>query len=487
VIKLEQNYRSTQTILSAANAVIANNRGGIAKRLWSELGAGVKLHLGTLADEHAEARYVVGEIERLVDEGVARAEIAVLYRTNALSRVIEDTLVRHEIAYQVIGGTKFYERAEIKDAIAYLSLLVNPSDAVSFARIANTPRRGLGQTSLARIISHAATAGIPVWDAASDPEQIPALAAAAVKAMRRFMDTMNELRPLAGIRPSAEESAEEVQPVSTPLSVGDLLRAVLSKTGYLEALEAERTIEAQGRIENLEELVEVGREFDAAAEAGEDTLAVFLQQVALLADADSRSDEEGLVTLMTVHNAKGLEYPVVFITGCEDGVFPHSRALDEGGLDEERRLFYVGVTRAMRELYLTWARRRAVFGAQSFGVPSRFLGEIPPELVEETEPGARSWNGDLGTARAGLDGVGTAPAAARDPSLARWAPSRGGGSSEHGTASRPGFRMGDDLIHAAFGEGVVTGVEPGGVIVVRFAGDGSERKLMAAYAPLSRR
>jgi DNA helicase-2/ATP-dependent DNA helicase PcrA len=329
-----------------------------------------------------------------------------------------------------------------------------------------------------------------VWDAASAPEQIPALGAAAVKAMRRFMDTMNELRALAGARPSAGEPADgEIQSASTPVSVGDLLQTVLSRTGYLEALEAERTIEAQGRIENLEELIEVGREFDAAAQAGENTLAVFLQQVALLADADSRSDEEGLVTLMTVHNAKGLEYPVVFITGCEDGVFPHSRALDEGGLDEERRLFYVGVTRAMRELYLTWARRRAVFGAQSFGVPSRFLGEIPPELVEETEPGRRSWNGDLAASSRGVDAAGgTAAGAARDPILARWASSRGGGvSSTDGAALTPGFRMGEDLVHAAFGEGVVTGVEPGGVIVVRFAGDGSERKLMADYAPLSRR
>jgi DNA helicase II / ATP-dependent DNA helicase PcrA len=490
VIKLEQNYRSTQTILSAANALIANNRGGIVKRLWSELGTGERLHLGTLADEHAEARYVVGEIERLLDEGVARAEIAVLYRTNALSRVIEDTLVRHEIAYQVIGGTKFYERAEIKDAIAYLSLLANPSDAVSFGRVANTPRRGLGQTSLARVISHAAGAGIPVWDAASAPEEIPGLGAAAVKAMRRFMDTMNELRALAGARPSAEESSDDsVQPASTPVSLGDLLQTLLSRTGYLEALEAERTIEAQGRIENLDELVEVGREFDAAAEAGENTPAVFLQQVALLADADSRSDEEGLVTLMTVHNAKGLEYPVVFITGCEDGVFPHARALDEGGLDEERRLFYVGVTRAMRELYLTWARRRAVFGAQSFGVPSRFLGEIPSELVEETEPGRRSWNWGPGAASPAVDGPGrTAAGAAREPTLARWVSSRGGGvSSTDGIASGPGFRMGDDLVHAAFGEGVVTGVEPGGVIVVRFAGDGSERKLMAEYAPVTKR
>src|SRR5271168_3484590 len=309
VVKLEQNYRSTETILSAANAVIANNHGGIAKRLWSELGEGEKIQLRALDDEHAEARFVVGEIERLLDEGAARAEIAVLYRTNAMSRVLEDTLVRREIAYQVIGGTKFYERAEIKDAIAYLSLLANPFDVVSFTRVANTPRRGLGQTSLSRIVAHSASVGVSVWEAASAPDRIPGLGAAAIKSLRRFMDTMDELR----LRLEQETT------------VADLLEATLSQTGYIDALEAERTIEAQGRIENLEQLVQVGREFDTSAPEGEGTLEVFLQQIALVADADSRTEDEGLVTLMTLHNAKGLEYPVVFISGCEDGVFPHSR------------------------------------------------------------------------------------------------------------------------------------------------------------------
>jgi DNA helicase II / ATP-dependent DNA helicase PcrA len=464
VVKLEQNYRSTQTILSAANAVIANNRGGIAKRLWSELGQGDQIELRGLDDEHAEARYVVGEIQRLLDEGAARAEIAVLYRTNAMSRVIEDTLVRSEIAYQVIGGTKFYERAEVKDAIAYLSLLANPFDVVSFTRIANSPRRGIGATSLTRITTHAATLGSSIWEVAAKPHEVPGLAPAAVKALARFMATMEELQSLAEKAP-----------------IGELLEAVLSRTGYLEALEAERTIESEGRIENLEQLVEVGREFDAAAAEGEGTLDVFLQQIALIADADTRSDDEGLITLMTLHNAKGLEYPTVFITGLEEGVFPHSRSLDEGSLEEERRLFYVGVTRAMRRLYLTYARRRAVFGSQAYGLRSRFLDEVPTELVHEpVESMLRGATWDAGgfTARRNLD-----------------TPARRGGPGD-GAAARarirpredvPLYRLGEDVVHAAFGEGVVTGVEPGGVIVVRFAADGSERKLMAEYAPVTRR
>jgi DNA helicase-2/ATP-dependent DNA helicase PcrA len=462
VVKLEQNYRSTETILRAANAVIANNRGGIAKRLWSELGQGDQIELRSLEDEHAEARFVVGEILRLLDEGAARSEIAVLYRTNAMSRVIEDALVRNEIAYQVIGGTRFYERAEIKDAIAYLSLLANPADVVSFTRIANSPRRGIGATTLSRVVAQAATLGEPVWDLAAAPEEVAGLGSAAVKALRRFMDTMGELRVLAGTTPAGEGEA-----APAPAPVGELIAAVLAQSGYLEALEAERTIEAQGRIENLEQLVEVGREFDAAAADGEDALDVFLQQIALIADADTRSDAEGLITLMTLHNAKGLEYPTVFIAGCEDGVFPHSRSVEEGGLEEERRLFYVGVTRAMQRLYLTHARRRAVFGAQSYGLRSRFLDEIPAELLHEPidtvlRPGLGFGSGAPGTITA---------ADARRPQAA---------PDVH-------FRLGEDIVHAAFGDGVVTGVEPGGVIVVRFAEDGSERKLMAEYAPVSRR
>ncbi len=466
VVKLEQNYRSTETILQAANAVIANNRGGIAKRLWSENGQGDQIQLRPLDDEHSEARYVVGEIQRLVDEGASRSEIAVLYRTNAMSRVIEDTLVRQEIAYQVIGGTKFYERAEVKDLIAYLTLLSNPFDVVSFTRVANSPRRGIGQTSLARVTNYAASIDASVWDAAAAPEQVPGLGSAAVKALRRFMDTMEELRALAA-RPET--------------AVGELIEAVLSQSGYIEALEAERTIEAQGRIENLEQLVEVGREFDVSAPEGEGTLDLFLQEVSLVADADTRSDDEGLVTLMTLHNAKGLEYPIVFIAGCEDGVFPHSRAIDEGSLEEERRLFYVGITRAMRQLYLTYARRRSVFGAQTFGLPSRFLDEIPAALLEEPQqtvfrPGAPI----TGWSRASAG-------AATVPSAARWGAPTQAVRERDAPAAGAQFRLGEDVVHAAFGDGVVTGVEPGGVIVVRFAGDGSERKLMAEYAPVSRR
>jgi DNA helicase-2/ATP-dependent DNA helicase PcrA len=471
VVKLEQNYRSTETILSAANAVISNNRGGIAKRLWSELGQGDQIQLRPLQDEHAEARFVVGEIQRLVDEGASRAEIAVLYRTNAMSRVIEDALVRNEIAYQVIGGTKFYERAEIKDAIAYLQLLGNPFDVVSFSRIANSPRRGIGQTSLARLIGHAASIDVPVWEAAARADQVPGLGTAAIKALERFMGVMGELRRLT--------LAEDGGPAAP---IAELLEAMLAQSGYIEALEAERTIEAQGRIENLEQLVEVGREFDLAAPAGEGTLEVFLQEVALVADADTRTDDEGLVTLMTLHNAKGLEYPTVFIAGCEDGVFPHSRAIDEGGLEEERRLFYVGITRAMRSLYLTYARRRAVFGAQSYGMPSRFLAEIPADLLEE--PRETAFRPGLTGGFPPLGG----PGARRSSPQSSWgtapaAPASAGTVAQPG----PGFRLGEDVVHAAFGEGVVTGVEPGGVIVVRFAGDGSERKLMAEYAPVSRR
>jgi len=488
VVKLEQNYRSTETILSAANAVIANNRGQIGKRLWSELGQGDQIHVRALQDEHAEARYVVGEIQRLVDEGASRAEIAVLYRTNAMSRVIEDNLVRSEIGYQVIGGTKFYERAEIKDAIAYLTLLANPYDVVSFTRVANSPRRGIGATTLARVTAHAAAMDVSVWEAAASPRQVPGLGAAAVKALGRFMATMAELRAMTGSEPLGGEVDDDLEEGFSQLSTGaereeserrgdgvpiaELLEAVLAQTGYIEALEAERSIEAQGRIENLEQLVEVGREFDGSE--GEDTLERFLQEIALVADADGRTDDEGLVTLMTLHNAKGLEYPTVFITGLEDGVFPHSRAIDEGGLEEERRLFYVGVTRAMRKLYLTHARRRAVFGAQSYGMPSRFLAEIPGDLLEE--------GGDFPSA------------ASYTPSLAR-----GAATSWSSPAPAPGrreplpseeiqaFRLGEDVVHAAFGDGVVTAVEPDGVIVVRFAGDGSERKLMAEYAPVSKR
>ncbi len=450
VVRLEQNYRSTQTILDAANAVIANNRGQKPKSLWSDLGEGDPIHVRELEDEHAEGRFVTGEIQRLLDEGAGRSDIAVFYRTNAQSRVLEDTLVRAEIAYQVIGGTKFYERAEIKDAVGYLGVLVNPQDVGAFTRIVNSPRRGIGSTSLGRLLSFANTTGVSIWDAASEPEQVPDLGPPAIKALRRFMATMHVL----GERTEG----------STPVAA--LLNDVLRETGYLEALEAERTIEAQGRIENLEELVNVAVEYDEAAEAeGRDDagLAQFLQQIQLLSDADERRDDEGLVTLMTLHNAKGLEYPTVFMIGCEEGVFPHSRALDEGGLEEERRLCYVGITRAMRDLYLTSARTRAVFGARTYGIQSRFISEIPPELTDRDEQPPAA-----------------APGALRQR-VASWS------SAADAAGPAVAFRMGDDVVHPAFGEGVVTALEPGGIVVIRFARDRTERKLVADLAPITKR
>jgi DNA helicase-2/ATP-dependent DNA helicase PcrA len=462
VVKLEQNYRSTQTILDAANAVIEHNRGRREKELWSELGAGDPIHVRELDDEHAEARFVAGEIERLVDAGTSRNEVAVFYRTNAQSRVLEDTLVRAEIGYQVVGGTRFYERAEIKDAIGYLTALVNPQDIGAFTRVVNSPRRGIGATSVARVIAYANTVGGSVWEVASDPGSIPGLGAAAVKAIGRFMETINSLA----------ERARSNAPVA------QLLSGALEQTGYLDALRAERTIEAQGRIENLAELVNVAAEYDAA-DAEEHSLTDFLQQVSLVADADTRSDDAGVVTLMTLHNAKGLEYPIVFMIGCEDGIFPHSRALEEGELEEERRLCYVGITRAQRDLYMTCARQRTVFGAHGYSLPSRFLAEIPQELTDREESRPRMTS-------------------AFRERLTSW-PAAGAGADSGEAAGTirigrarpreelPDFRLGEEVSDAKFGDGTVIGVEPGGIVVIRFQRDGSERKLLSQFAQLTRR
>src|SRR5918997_761541 len=393
VVKLEQNYRSTQTILNASNAVISNNRSRKDKSLWSELGEGDPVHVRELEDEHAEARFVVSEIERLVDEGGSRDDIAVFYRANAQSRVLEDMLVRYGVPYQVIGGTRFYERAEIKDALAYLTLLVNPSDTVAFGRIVNSPRRGIGQTSQARLVGHANTIGATVWDVAAAPDRVPALGTAAVKAVGRFMSVMERLR----------------ERVEGGAGVGDLLQETLEESGYTEALQAERTVEAQGRLENLEELVGVGREYDATAEEG--SVEEFLQQLALFSEQDNLRDEEGIVTLMTLHNAKGLEFGIVFIIGLEDGVFPHMRSIESGYLEEERRLADVGITRAKRQLYLTHARTRLLFGARDWNLRSRFVDEIPVELTDRDEEAptgpaaAATWGGGAAAPEPGGGGA----------------------------------------------------------------------------------
>jgi DNA helicase-2/ATP-dependent DNA helicase PcrA len=302
---------------------------------------------------------------------------------------------------------------------------------------------------MSRVLAHAASLGMTVWDAAID--DIPGLATAARKSLERFMSTMTRLK----------------ERVDGGAPVAQLLQELLEETGYKEALEAERTIEAQGRLENLEELVRVTQEYDANNPEG--NVGEFLQQIALLADADTIRDDEGLVTLMTLHNAKGLEFPIVFIIGMEDGTFPHSRSIEEGNIDEERRLAYVGLTRAMRDLTLTYARRRGAFGGSMGGptIRSRFLDEIPRELTDQRQ-----------RLSAGF------PAPGR---VASWAGAAQASAEVAGDTDGSVFRIGEDVVHSKLGEGVVTGLEPGGIVVVRFAGDGSERKLMADYAPLKRR
>jgi DNA helicase-2/ATP-dependent DNA helicase PcrA len=366
--------------------------------------------------------------------------------------VLEDVLVRYEMPYQVVGGTKFYERAEIKDAIGYLTLINNPSDQMAFSRVVNSPKRGIGQTSQSRLLAYANTSGRSIWEVACDAPEVPGLGAAAVRSLGRFTEMMEELREGFEGRP-----------------VADLLEEILARTDYLETLRAERTVEAEGRVENLEELVGVAREFDAnnKAEGATENLPLeeFLQAVSLYTDQDGLTDDEGKVTLMTLHNAKGLEYEAAFVIGCEEGTFPHSRALEEGSEGEERRLCYVGITRARRSLWLTNARARRMYGGRAEPtIPSRFLDELPEGLIEAEGDRSRSGRADSGS----FGGWSSEPQSRPQP-----------------LTDVPSFSVGDDVIHESFGEGVITGVEPGGVVTVRFSGEGAERKLMADYAPLS--
>ena len=469
MIKLEQNYRSTQTILSAANAVVSHNRERRPKELWTDIAGGEPVQLYELGDEHEEARWVAGEIDRLAEEDdVKRSGVAVFYRTNAMSRVLEETLERFDVNYQVIGGTKFYDRAEIKDAFAYLGFLVNGADLVSFGRIVNSPRRGIGDTTQGRLAAYANTAGLTIWEVIERVEDVPGISAAAIKSVGRFFETMDALK-------------EKVE----GSSVHSILERVLNETGYMEALNAERTVEAEGRAENLEALLEGAAEFDREREVeGESEISPleeYLQTNMLRSEQDAlEGADQEKVTLMTLHNAKGLEYDTVFVIGMEDGAFPHMRSLEEGGEEEERRLCYVGITRAERRLYLTWARERQLFGRSERNLPSRFIDEIPVELTERSSTAARagmtwgstSYGGGAGSGGFTDNGFGASgvPDAVQpvDPS----------GALE--------MRTGDDVVHASFGDGVVTGTEPGGVIVVRFV-DGKERKLMADYAPIKRK
>jgi DNA helicase-2/ATP-dependent DNA helicase PcrA len=379
IIILDQNYRSTETILDAANSVISNNTKRTPKNLWSDRGRGVPIVRFEAEDEHDEAGYVADEVERLQGEGFNLSDVAVFYRTNAMSRVIEDVLVRRGVPYTVVGSVKFYDRKEIKDAIAYLRAVVNPEDEVSLKRIINEPRRGIGDTTIAHVDRFSQARKIPFAEGLRLAREIPQLNARAQTAIAEFVAIMDRLH---------EVTEDE--------GVGAAVSAVLSDTGMLAALEAEKTIEAMGRVENLRELVGVATEFESSNEGaviGDEEfdsldnlrrLEVFLETTALVADIDEWEEGAGAVTLMTLHTAKGLEFPAVFIVGMEDGVFPHMRSLgDPGELEEERRLAYVGVTRAQDRLYLTSAWSRMLFGGSNYNPPSRFLTEIPDGLIEK--------------------------------------------------------------------------------------------------------
>ena len=452
VILLEQNYRSTQNILAAANAVVSRNPGRVPKRLWSEAGDGPPI-TGYVADsEHDEAAFVAEEVDRLADEGLALpGQVAVFYRTNAQSRVFEEVFIRAGLPYKVVGGVRFYERREVRDLLAYLRLISNPDDEVSLRRVLNVPKRGIGDRAEECVVAMASRHRISFARALARPADIPDLAARSARAIEAF----NEL--IGGLRESAQAGSP----------VGDLADAVLERSGYLAELQASTDLQDESRIENLKELVSVAREYDSRSPDG--TLPDFLEQVALVADADQIPDGEdhgGLVTLMTLHTAKGLEFPVVFLTGLEENVFPHERSSgDERELAEERRLAYVGITRAEQRLYLTRAVARTWFGRPAYHKQSRFLGEIPENLIE--------WRRDAAAA---------APSASER--LARRP-----GVQALGNRAVPSLSPGDRVNHDSYGLGTVLSVEGRGddpEAKIDFGGDYGIKHLVLRYAPLEK-
>ena len=465
VVLLEQNYRSTQTILSAANAVISRNAGRKPKRLWSDAGDGENI-VGYVADnEHDEAAFVASEVDKLADEHEIRpADIAVFYRTNAQSRVFEDVFLRVGLPYKIVGGVRFYERREVRDALAYLRVLANPADTVSLRRILNVPKRGIGDRAEALVGAFADRERIGFAAAVERAAEVTAMATRSLKSVQEFS------RLLADLREVVESGADPAE----------VVEAVLEKTGYLDELAAEGTIESEGRAENLAELVGVAREFTERAPDG--TLAEFLEQVSLVADADSvpsppqtpqatpgapaHEGGQGVVTLMTLHAAKGLEFPVVFLTGLEDGVFPHLRTLgDTNELEEERRLAYVGITRARQRLYLSRAQVRSAYGQTSYNPPSRFLEEVPDSLVDWRrlpEPAIASAARSVITTGRGTGGPGLRPV--------------------------PNLSPGDRVTHSAFGLGTVVATSGAGDKArasVDF-GEPGVKELLLRYAPIEK-
>src|SRR5262245_22687623 len=464
-VVLDQNYRSTQNILDAANAVIANNVSRKPKNLWTDAGRGDQVVRYWAEDEGDEATFVARQAIELHDDGRAWHDLAVLYRTNAQSRVVEEAMMRFGVPYKVVGGTRFYDRREVKDAMAYLRAVVNPADEVSVKRVLNVPKRGVGDASVAKLDGYAAANGIDFVQALRRADD----AGVSGPATRGIAEFVGLLDTLAGMVPAeAADVGDATLDVEPAVGPGDLLQAALEQSGYLAELEAEDTVESAGRLENLAELVGSAREFTRLDE--------FLEQVSLVADTDELPDGEvdDQVVLLTLHSAKGLEFPVVFLTGAEDGVFPHSRALtDPDELEEERRLAYVGITRAKEQLFVTHAWSRNLFGSTQYNPPSRFLEEIPDQLVEmqgnvtgrgaygrqSRRPRYEPSSGSVPPYRRRGRGAGADEQRRADFHRERVVEAAIAAGQRRGPAPTDahdlGLRIGDDVEHPAFGEGVI--------------------------------
>ncbi|MFI0898790.1 DNA helicase PcrA [Streptomyces sp. NPDC020983] len=476
-ILLEQNYRSTQTILSAANAVIERNAGRRAKNLWTQAGDGPVITGYTADQEHDEAQFVADEIDRLTDAGDARpGDVAVFYRTNAQSRVFEEVFIRVGLPYKVVGGVRFYERREVRDVLAYLRVLANPEDGVPLRRILNVPKRGIGERAEAMIEALALREKISFAAALRRVDEAYGMAARSANAVKRFTTLMDELRTV----------------VESGAGPAVVLEAVLERTGYLAELQASTDPQDETRVENLQELAAVALEFEQ--ERGEEepgSLSEFLERVALVADSDQIPDDDesgGVITLMTLHTAKGLEFPVVFLTGMEDGVFPHMRALGQvKELEEERRLAYVGITRARERLYLTRSMMRSAWGQPAYNPPSRFLEEIPDSLIQWRRTGSDAkgpgFGGPASKAAASLSStLGAGTGAGRRGA--------GGFATRRGAADRPviSLAVGDRVTHDQFGLGTVIAVtgRPGDEKATIDFGDERPKQLLLRYAPVEK-
>ncbi len=493
-ILLEQNYRSTQTILNAANAVIERNTGRKPKRLWSDAGAGEPIVGYVADDQHDEARFVAEEIDRLTDTGATKAaDVAVFYRTNAQSRVFEEVFIRVGLPYKVVGGVRFYERREVRDVLAYLRTLANPDDEISLRRILNTPRRGIGDRAEAAVAAYADREGLTFWEALRRAEEAPGLATRSLRSIAPFVAMLEELQSMV----AADERPDVI------------VETVLERSGYLAELEASEDPQDATRVENLAELVAVAREFSDDPVAGPSAdpadvdaglvapgLGDFLERVALVADSDQipdapGGDDGGVVTLMTLHTAKGLEFPVVFLTGLEDGVFPHSRSLgDQPELEEERRLAYVGVTRAQQRLYVSRALLRSAWGAPMHNPASRFLSELPVDLLDwrREESAQTGWGRpDVASGSRAATGLG-APTAAGRRNFSSAAVRLDAQSKSKASRDIPSLQPGDRVLHPSMGMGTVVTLEGSGDKTVASIDFGSEgvRRLLLRYAPVEK-